>query len=166
MRRLVLSLVLGVAAPAAAQQHDMMQHGADTARVSVMTVVKSVFDGMRAGDSAKVRAAFHPQASLASVGVRAGVPTVTFDSLAEFARAVGTPHAEMWDERTRDEMVHIDGGMAMVWAPYDFHLGTKFSHCGVDIFQLARTPQGWKIIALADTRQRTGCPGQPAASKP
>jgi hypothetical protein len=160
MRRLILSLALGIAAPvvATAQQHDM-SHGGDSTRASVMAVVKQLFDGMRKGDSAMVRATFHPRAQLASVGARAGVPVVAFDSLAQFARAVGTPHADMWDERTHDEMVHIDGGMAAVWAPYEFYAGTKFSHCGVDSFQLARTPDGWKIIGLVDTRQRTGCPG-------
>jgi hypothetical protein len=123
--------------------------------------VKSLFDGMKAGDSAKVRAAFHPRASLASVGARSGVPTVTFDSLAQFVRAIGTPHGDAWDERTYEEMVHVDNGMAMVWAPYDFYAGTKYSHCGVDNFQLAKTADGWKIIALVDTRQRTGCKNQP-----
>ena len=59
-------------------------------------------------------------------------------------------------------LVHIDNGMAMVWAPYGFYLGSKFSHCGIDSFQLARTTGGWKIIALIDTRQRTGCPEQAA----
>ncbi len=96
----------------------------------------------------------------AAAPMAAGRPIVTFDPLAQFVRAVGTPHGEMWDERTRDEMVHVDGGMAMAWAPYDFYRGTKFSHCGVDNIQLARTTAGWKIIALVDTRQRTGCPGQ------
>jgi hypothetical protein len=163
MRKLILSLVLGITAPAVAtaQQHDMSNHGADSARASVMAVVKQLFDGMRKGDSAMVRGAFHQQPVLGSIGTRAGVPGVTFDSLAQFARAVGTPHTDTWDERTHDEMVHIDGGMAAVWAPYEFYAGTKFSHCGVDSFQLARTPGGWKIIALVDTRQRAGCPGQP-----
>jgi hypothetical protein len=156
MRRLVLSLALGLAAPAmaTAQQHD-----ADSSRTAVMAVVKQLFDGMRKGDSAMVRSAFYSQNQLASLGARAGAPMVNFDSLAQFARAVGTPHPEMWDERTHDETVHIDGGMAAVWAPYEFYLGTKFSHCGVDNFQLARTSDGWKIIALVDTRQRTACPG-------
>lgn len=164
MLRPLLTLALSVAVPvaASAQQHDMAaHHGPDSSRTAVMAVVKQLFDGMRKGDSAMVRAAFHPQVLLSSVGTRAGVPVVTFDSLAQFTRSVGTPHAEMWDERTHDEMVHVDGGMAMVWAPYDFYLGTKFSHCGVDNFQFAKTADGWKIIALVDTRQRTGCPGQP-----
>lgn len=165
MRTLIVALAISaLAVPAGAQQHDMANHaamhGPDSSQKAVLAVVKTLFDGMRAGDSAKVRAAFHPQASLASVGMRAGAPVVTFDSLAQFVRAVGTPHAEVWDERTRGEMVHVDGGMAMVWAPYDFYAGTKFSHCGVDNFQFAKTTEGWKIIALVDTRQRTGCPGQ------
>ncbi len=153
-----------ISTTAVAQQHDMASHaamhGPDSSQKAVLAVMKSLFDGMRAGDSAKVRAVFHPRASLASVGVRAGAPTVTFDSLAQFLRAVGTPHADVWDERTRGEMVHVDGGMAMVWAPYDFYAGAKFSHCGVNNFQFAKTAEGWKIIALVDTRQRTGCPGQ------
>lgn len=162
MRTFVLILTVA-AAPAAAQQHDShaAMHGADTAQKSVLAVVHSLFDGMRTGDSAKVRAAFHPRASLATTSGRGGIPAITFDSLEQFIRAVGTPHADAWNETIRGEMIHVDQGMAMVWAPYDFHAGTRFSHCGVNNFQLARTTSGWKIIALVDTRQRAGCPGQP-----
>ena len=156
---LVAALV--AVAPAASAQHDM-HHGSDTAKTAVLAVVRTLFDGMRTGDSAKVRSVFHPNALLTTAVTRNGVPSVTFDSIAQFARAVGTPHAEVWDERTHDEMVHIDGGMAMVWAPYAFYAGSKFSHCGIDSFQLARTSEGWKIVALIDTRQRTGCPEQAA----
>jgi ketosteroid isomerase-like protein len=156
----VLAALL-VVAPAARAQHDM-HHGPDTAKTAVLSVVRTLFDGMRAGDSAKVRSVFHPNAQLSTAVTRNGVPSITFDSIGQFVRAVGTPHADVWDERTRDEMVHVDNGMAMVWAPYAFYAGSKFSHCGVDSFQLARTTDGWKIIALIDTRQRTGCPEQAA----
>ena len=158
----ILIAALVSIAPVARAQHDMaaMNHGPDSSRAAVLAVVKTLFDGMRAGDSAKVRSVFHPNALLSTSIVRNNVPAVTFDSIAQFARAVGTPHADAWDERTHDEMVHVDQGMAMVWAPYAFYAGSKFSHCGVDSFQLARTAEGWKIIALIDTRQRTGCPEQ------
>jgi hypothetical protein len=118
---------------------------------------------MRAGDSARVRASFHPRALLGSALVRDGTPEVRLDSLEKFVRAVGTPHAEVWDERLRDEVVHVDGPLAVVWTGYAFYAGTKFSHCGTNSFQLARTPEGWRIVALTDTRQRTGCPEQAAA---
>lgn len=163
MRRALLVLALGIVAPlaASAQQHDMSHHGPEADQKAVLAVVKSLFAGMKAGDSSMVRAAFHPRAQLATSGMRAGAPTVTFDSLAQFVRAVGTPHADAWDERIHGEMVHVDAGMAMVWAPYDFWAGTKYSHCGVNNFQLAKTADGWKIIALVDTRQRVGCANAP-----
>ena len=126
-------------------------------RAAVLAVVRALFDAMRAGDSAAVRAVFHPDVRLTTSLVRAGQPVVEVDSLAQFLRAVGTPHAEVWDERTHDEVVLVDGPLAVAWTPYAFYAGTKFSHCGVDAFQLARTAAGWRIIALGDTRRRTGC---------
>jgi hypothetical protein len=51
----------------------------------------------------------------------------------------------------------VDGNLAMVWAYYEFDTGDKFSHCGVDSFQLGRTDAGWKILLLADSRRRPGC---------
>jgi predicted metal-dependent phosphoesterase TrpH len=44
-----------------------------------------------------------------------------------------------------------------VWTAYDFHVNSRFSHCGYDSFQLTRTAAGWKIIAIADTQRREGC---------
>ena len=126
-------------------------------RAAVLAVVRRLFDGMRAGDSAAVRAQFHPRAILWSAVVRNGAPEVRFDSVDVFVRAVGAPHQEAWDERTSNETVHIDGTLATVWTDYAFYAGARFSHCGVDTFQLARTQAGWKIVALADTRRRDGC---------
>ena len=128
-------------------------------RAAVLAVVKALFDGMRKGDSAAVRAVFHPDVRLTTALVRQGVPVIQVDSLAEFLRAVGTPHDVTWDERTHDEEVRIDGTLAQVWAPYEFWAGPKFSHCGIDVFTLGRTVDGWRIIALGDTRRRTGCQG-------
>ena len=135
-------------------------------RPAVLAAIKSLFDGMRAGDSAKVRAAFHPDAQLSTAVVRNGTPAVEVDSLAKFLRAVGTPHDIVWDERTHDEEVRIDGTLAQVWAPYEFWAGPKFSHCGVDAFMLAKTTAGWRIIALSDTRRRTGCQGNAGTVQP
>lgn len=134
-------------------------------RAAALAVVRRLFDAMRAGDSATVRAVFHPQALLSSALVgRDGTPQVRVDSLGGFIRAVGTPHAEVWDERTSGEVVQVDGPMATVWTRYAFYAGTKFSHCGVDAFTLARTGTEWRILALTDTRQRTGCPEQAAGA--
>ena len=124
---------------------------------AVMRTVKRLFDGMRAGDSAMVRSAFDSNPRLVTTMVRNGVPVLTTGSVEDFVRAVGTPHAEVWDERISGEIVHVDGPLATVWMRYSFYAGSQFSHCGVNAFELFRRPDGWRITSIADTRRRERC---------
>ena len=41
--------------------------------------------------------------------------------------------------------VMIDGDVAIVWAPYSFEVDGALSHTGVDVFNLLRTEDGWKV---------------------
>lgn len=138
------------------------QANAPAAEQEVLAVVTRLFDGMRAADTAMVRSTFHPEARLMSAGVRNGTPTLGVDSISQFIGMLGKPHPEPYDERTSNERVHLDGDLAAVWTDYAFYVGDKFSHCGVDAFHLYRGPDGWKIIAIADTRRREGCAQAPA----
>jgi hypothetical protein len=127
----------------------------------VLDVVQRLFDAMRAGDSAAIRALFEPGTRLQSVGTPQGTVTVSEDSLGRFLRVIGTPHAEVYDERIANERVLIDGPYAVVWVDYTFYVGERKSHCGVDVFQLIRRPAGWRIFGLTDTRRRENCPDLP-----
>ncbi len=60
-------------------------------------------------------------------------------------------------ERAWAHRVRIEGNLATVWSRYDLHRGERFSHCGVDAFQLIRYPDGWKIVSIAYTRQEQDC---------
>ena len=51
--------------------------------------------------------------------------------------------------------------MANVWTAYSFYFDGKFSHCGVNSFQLLKEAGEWKIFYLVDTRRKEGC-GQTA----
>ncbi|MCU0649636.1 MAG: nuclear transport factor 2 family protein [Gemmatimonadaceae bacterium] len=124
---------------------------------SALAVVKALFDGMRAGDSSVVRRVFHPNASLFTSLTRGGAGVVQQTTIDAFAKSVGSPHPEVFDERLFNPVVHVDGGLASVWVEYSFFVGKTFSHCGIDAFQLARDGATWKIIAIADTRRREGC---------
>jgi hypothetical protein len=130
-------------------------------RESVLAVVKQLFDGMRARDAAAIRALFHPSARLFSSSVRDGKPEISVIPVEKFVAAVGRPGPELNDERTRNEVVHVDGTFASVWAEYAFYRGSTFSHCGVDAFHLAKDADGWKIVSLADTRRTEPCEGWP-----
>ena len=146
----VLLAAMAATPSAAAAQEDE--------EAAVMAVVEAMFDAMRAGDSAAMRAVLDPSATGASVFVREGVPTLTREaSMDGFVQAVGTPHEEIWDERIWDAEVRVDGNLATAWMKYAFYAGEQFSHCGVDAFQLFKGEDGWKVFHIADTRRREGC---------
>jgi hypothetical protein len=131
----------------------------DSARRDVLAVVQQLFDGMRARDTAKMRSLFDTGATLVAAGARGGGPGVQRMSVSQFVAAIaGAPAGRLIDERIYAPEVRIDANLATVWTEYDLYVGDQFSHCGVDAFQLARTAAGWKIVALADTRRREGCP--------
>jgi hypothetical protein len=126
----------------------------------VVAVAQKLFDAMRTRDTTAIRSAFDPSARLVAV-TRQGA--VRAESPDDFIRAVAnSKDGPAWNERIWDPEVRIDGNIAQLWVKYDFHLGEKFSHCGIDAFQLAKTNAGWKITQLADTRRNTGCTAPPA----
>lgn len=168
-KMIVVAVVVAAftAAPVVAQEHGAHAgHAEMTAdQRAIADVVATLFDGMRAGDSAMVRSVFHPQIRMVtSFRNREGVPQVAIEnSLDGFVEAVGTPHEAVWDERIRNLTILTDGDFGMAWMEYGFFAGPNFSHCGIDLMELVRTDGGWKIIALADTRRRTGCESWTAA---
>jgi hypothetical protein len=124
----------------------------------IMQTVDLLFDGMREADSSKVRSAFLLGSTMMSV------PENPKDSIAlkkssidGFVKAVGKPHSETWDEQIYKVKISVDGPMAIVWAPYKFILGGKFSHCGVNVFTLIRIKDKWKISSITDTRRKDNC---------
>lgn len=141
--------------------------GAQTAaeKEAVLKPVNQLFDAMRKHDSALARGAFAPEGRLLSISDKDGKVTVRAISPDQFAgavgRAAGTPP---WNEPYYDPEIRIDGRVATVWTWYDFLAGEKWSHCGIDAFQLAKLDDGWKITQLVDTRYQTGCK-TPAAPK-
>ncbi len=158
-RTLALTALLAPGALAASLLLPPAARGQASAQDEVLTVVRRLFDGMRAGDSAMVRSTFDAMAELLSVSApdSAGVHRVSVAPVDRFLAAIGTPHPDVWDERIWDTEVRVDGGLASVWTKYAFYRGEQFNHCGVDVFELARRPDGWKIVHLADTRRTAGC---------
>jgi hypothetical protein len=68
---------------------------------------------------------------------------------------------DAWLERIWNPTVLEHGPIAVLWAEYDFHLNGKLTHCGVDSFNLLKTTEGWKMAAISDTREVSGCAPSP-----
>jgi ketosteroid isomerase-like protein len=60
-------------------------------------------------------------------------------------------------ERIFDETALVHGPIAVVWAPYDFHVDGAFSHCGINAISLIRTDAGWQTADWVWTVERHGC---------
>jgi len=151
--RLLPFAALLLAAPLAAAQAPAVPGEA-----AVRATITALFDGMRAKDTTAIRATLHPQARLmtAAVGPE-GERRVVESPIGQFLTSVAGAPVDL-DEQIPDVYpVHVDDGLAVAWTPYRFHAGGSFSHCGTNAFLLALGDDGWQIIQIMDTRQRTGC---------
>ena len=171
-RRVALALAWSAAAAltplAAAAQQPVTKDGAAPRatgsaadREAVLAVVNKLFDAMRAKDTAAARSVFAPNAVLVTAAAAPdGTPRLQEGQIDAFVASLARPGVPLLDERLYDTEVRVDGNLAAVWTGYDFFLGDRLSHCGVDSFVLARHADGWKILHLSDTRRKEGCRGQ------
>lgn len=125
---------------------------------SVKAAVNELFLAMRNSDGPRLRASFADSAILQTIVTnKEGKTYARNESIAEFAESIGKLPKGAADERIRFDLIKIDGPLAMVWAPYNFYFKEKFSHCGIDSFQLLRSGGVWKILYIVDTRRKEGC---------
>ena len=132
---------------------------------SIKAAVNLMFTGMKNADAATIRRSFADSAILQTITANATGKTVArLESVDDFATHVGKMAAGDADERISFGSVRVDGPLAIVWAPYSFFYKGKFSHCGVDSFQLILVDGIWKIVYVIDTRRKNACPvGAPDA---
>jgi hypothetical protein len=65
-------------------------------------------------------------------------------------------------ERGFEPTVLVSGPVAMVWYPYDIYIDGNWSHCGVDIFNLVRTNEGWRFSSMSwSVEQPPACKAHP-----
>ena len=166
-RRLACALLLlAVAAPVGAQTTASapIDKAVDKAvEQAIRAPIDMLFNGMKARDTMMVISAFTANGRLVDIRDRNGQTTVGSTAPADFARGLlRAPAGQALVERYWDLEIKVEGNVANAWAKYDFHVGDRFTHCGIDAFQLAKTHEGWKIVQIMDTRQQTGCTAPPA----
>ncbi len=131
---------------------------AQSAEDSVKAVINQLFDGMRNVDTEKLKDIFADSAILQTIKRKAdGSFYVQNDAVNKFIESISKSKKDSLDERISFESVKIDGPLASVWTPYKFYYAGKFSHCGVNSFQLVRINGNWKIQYLIDTRRQGNC---------
>jgi Putative lumazine-binding len=131
---------------------------AQSAGDSVKAAVNKLFEGMKNSDAGMIRASFADSAILQTIARnQEGDFVIRNENVNDFAESIATIKKGAADERIEFETIRVDGPLAVVWTPYQFYFDGKFSHCGVNSFQLVRLKGEWKIQYIIDTRRRQGC---------
>ena len=132
---------------------------AQTDEEQIKATINKVFDGMRKSDSSLVRAALHHSCTLKSIGKnKTGEVRLQEDAILGWLKQIGTKReGVIFNEKLTSYDIKVDGEMAIAWTPYEFYVNEKFNHCGVDVFTMMKTENGWKIIGIVDTRRKENC---------
>ena len=122
----------------------------------VKFVISQFFEGMKKSDTSMIRTVNFSGARLETVlKDKQGNTAVRSENFDEFLKMIAKPHTEVYDERIRFSSVLVDDNLATAWTPYQFYIGDKFSHQGVNAFQLVKTREGnWMIFSIIDTRRK------------
>ena len=131
---------------------------AQSAEDSVKNVIQLFFKGMKLADTSIIREAIAPTALLQTIETnRQGRSSVKDESINEFLKVVSALKPGTADEKIEFAHIQIDGPLASVWTPYQFFYEGKFSHCGINSFQLVRLGVNWRIQYIIDTRRKINC---------
>jgi hypothetical protein len=131
---------------------------AQTAEDSVKAVIKKMFTAMKNADAEMLMSTFSDSIVFQSIGRnKEGKLVVRNESPVRFAEQVNKATPNSLDEQITFDIVKTDGPLAIAWTPYRFYLNGRFSHCGVNSFQLVRNDSEWKIQYIIDTRRKQDC---------
>lgn len=134
----------------------------DPAAPEVVAATERLLDALRDRDTAALRELMDPAVRFFAVRVEDPAPKVRTMDAEEFLRIV-SQSPEPFVERIWNSHVHVDGPMAGLWASYDVHIGTRFSHCGRAAFHFVLRDGTWRLMAETYTVRFTSCDG-PARS--
>lgn len=125
---------------------------------AIQSVINRFFEGMTKGDTLLLKSACteNPLMQTYMAGQDGNLQVFT-EPFSEFVAFVGAPRKDTFLEKIEFGAIHAEKSLASVWTPYEFYLNGKLRHCGTNSFQLVKTPDGWKIQYIIDTRRKEGC---------
>lgn len=113
-----------------------------------------LFAAMKAKSFEDIKNTFTPEGQLVAVDKPRdgkGISKTRIFTADAFAKMISDSKGGEFIEKMPDKDIKIDGDLAIVSGRYTFYVGDKFSHCGLNTFNLVRTETGWKIANAAST---------------
>ena len=129
------------------------------ARAAVVAVADSALAAITRGDVVAFTDLMVPEAVLFPTSTRDGVTTYRLRT--RDAQRAGSMTGIV--ERGFTPQALVNGGVAMVWMPYDLYVNGAWSHCGADVFTLVKSAGRWRIASMAwSAEQPPVCEKHPA----
>ena len=161
IRILSLAALLCVATPAAALAQPAAPHPEEAA---ILSVVDRFMLAISTNDSAALAELRIEGGSTIVSRANAAEPTAPLVTRRVFTPSTGSKPTNN-RERYWDPVVHVRGGIAVVWTPYEFWIDGKTSHCGIDVFDMMKEKGVWRIANAMWTVEPDACPAlRPADS--
>ena len=150
MSRAILYLLILISSFAFSQNNE---------KAEVKAAIDTFFEGFHKGDTTLMKSVMMDKVMMQTIYKdQSGKAVLATDKPGNLINAIANrTEDQKWDERLLDYSIQVDGDMANAWTPYEFWFNGKFSHCGVNSFQLFNDNGKWKIIYLIDTRRKEGC---------
>ncbi len=122
----------------------------------VTGIAHDFLEALSVADTATLARLLVPQAMIYSLREGAAGSSMGAVSRVAFLESLGGEDQELL-ERMWNPTVQVQGRVAMVWTPYDFHLNGEFSHCGIDVFTMLKGAEGWQVASITYNVVREGC---------
>lgn len=121
---------------------------------AIMATIDGFFKAINTNDLALMRSLAMSDAMNYSVTILPDGSTQVHPYTQEYFLDPKNLGPEKLTERYWDPKLMIHKGIAVFWAPYDFYIDGKFSHCGIDAFDLIKVDGMWKVGNASWTRER------------
>lgn len=100
----------------------------------------------------------------ATQGDNAGQVTVSQRPIGEFPAAIAASTSDLLEVYWEPEIQTRKGLIAHAWTPFEVHVNGKRLQCGVNMFTLLATADGWKIADITYSAEPDGCDTLPPAT--
>lgn len=114
---------------------------------AVLNAVQTFFDSIAEKSAEKAESVLNQEGFMFEAKNGDSVAVTAFQ---DFIKKLPTFTGELL-EQMKDPKVMIYRNIAVVWTPFTFHRDGKFSHSGLDTFQLIKTDGGWTIYSIMYT---------------
>ena len=123
-------------------------------RQAAIAVVNRLFDGMKTKSADQIKSVFTDNVHFLAIDKPRdgkGISKSRVNTGESFIKMITESKSAEYIEKMISPEARIEGDLAIVSGRYTVYVGDKFSHCGMDIFNLVRTEAGWKISQGAFT---------------